>query len=210
MSAPMPIPRPPLLLVTDRRQASGPLVEVVTAALGAGCRWVSVREKDLPPGEQVSLARKLAPVVRESGARLSLHGEAALAREAGLAAVHLPGGSDPRLARQMLGPDALIGLSVHTVAEAASIDPAMVDYVVAGPFHETISKPGYGPALGTSGVVAMARAAPVPLITIGGIEADNIGEAIAAGAAGVAVMGGVMRAADPGTEVRRLLAAVTL
>src|SRR5262249_54340974 len=56
------IPQPPLLLVTDRRQARGPLEAVVAAALSAGCRWVSVREKDLPADQQILLARSLLPL----------------------------------------------------------------------------------------------------------------------------------------------------
>src|SRR5262245_65315821 len=72
------LPDPPFLLVTDRHQARHPLADIVRAALAAGCRWVSVREKDLSEEEQINLARTLLPMVRRSGARLSLHGEAEL------------------------------------------------------------------------------------------------------------------------------------
>ena len=88
----MRLPDPPLLLVTDRRQARRPLAEVVGAALAAGCRWVSLREKDLPEDEQVPLARSLLPLVRRHGARLMVHGEATLAKLAGADGVHLPSG----------------------------------------------------------------------------------------------------------------------
>jgi thiamine-phosphate pyrophosphorylase len=73
------LPNPPLLLVTDRRQARRPLPEIVGAALSAGCRWISLREKDLPEDEQIPLARLLLPMIRRHGARLSIHGGAALA-----------------------------------------------------------------------------------------------------------------------------------
>src|SRR6266404_991043 len=72
----MKLPSPPFLLVTDRHQARRPLADVVRAALTAGCRWVSVREKDLSEDEQITLARTLLPMVRRSGACLTLHGEA--------------------------------------------------------------------------------------------------------------------------------------
>jgi len=99
-----------------------------------------------------------------------------------------------------------VGLSIHTVTEAASIDPAIADYAVAGPAFETPSKPGYGPEIGRKGLREMAAAARVPVLAIGGINTARVGEVIAAGCAGVAVMGGIMRAADPALEVRTLVA----
>jgi thiamine-phosphate pyrophosphorylase len=200
------LPDPPLLLVTDRRQARRPLAEIVAAAMAAGCRWVSLREKDLPEDEQVPLLRALLPLARRHGAKLMVHGEAALAKLAGADGVHLPSGSDPVAARALIGPAKLLGVSIHTVGEAEAIDPAVVDYALAGPAFETVSKPGYGPEIGRKGLVEMTRAARVPLLAIGGINTLRIAEVIAAGCAGVAVMGGVMRAADPAVEVGALVA----
>jgi thiamine-phosphate pyrophosphorylase len=202
----MNLPVPPLLLVTDRRQALRPLPEVVAAAVEAGCRWVSVREKDLPPDEQILLARALLPLVHAKGAKLLLHGAAAVAKDAGVDGVHLPAGSDRGAARALLGRDRMVGVSIHTVTEAEDIDAAAVDYVLAGPAFETASKPGYGPEIGRKGLADIARAARVPVLAIGGVNAARLGELIAAGAAGAAVMGGVMRAADPGREVATLIA----
>ena len=202
----MKLPDPPLLLVTDRRQARRPLAEVVGAAFAAGCRWISLREKDLPEDEQVPLARVLLPLARRHGAILTIHGEAALAKLAGADGVHLPSGSDPVAARALIGPGKLLGVSIHTVPEAEAIDPAVVDYALAGPAFETVSKPGYGPEIGRKGLAEMARAARVPLLAIGGINTVRVAEVIATGCAGVAVMGGVMRAADPGVEVGALIA----
>ena len=200
----MRLPHPPLLLVTDRRQARRPLREIVAMALAAGCRWVSLREKDLPDDEQMPLARSLLPLADRHGARLTLHGEAALAKLAGVHGVHLPSGSDPVAARALLGPGKLIGVSIHTVTEAEAIDPAIVDYALAGPAFETASKPGYGPEIGRKGLAEIARVSPVPLLAIGGINTLRVAEVVAAGCAGVAVMGGVMRAADPALEVEAL------
>jgi thiamine-phosphate pyrophosphorylase len=202
------LPDPPLLLVTDRHQARRPLAEVVAVAITAGCRWVSVREKDLSEDEQITLARMLAPVAWRHGARLSLHGEAALARAANADGVHLPAGSDPAAARRLLGPDKLIGISIHTVTEAEAIDPAIVDYGIAGPAFETASKPGYGPEIGRIGLGEIARAARVPILAIGGLNATRAAEVLAAGPVGIAVMGSIMRAADPGREMKALLATV--
>jgi thiamine-phosphate pyrophosphorylase len=204
----MKLPEPPLLIVTDRRQARLPLAEVVRAALAAGCRWVSVREKDLSDEDQIALAATLLPIARRYDARLTLHGEAALAKACGVDGVHLPAGSDAAAARAVLGPDKLIGVSLHTVTEAEAIDPDVVDYAVAGPAFETASKPGYGPEIGRKGLTEIARAASVPILAIGGLNATRAAEVLAAGPAGIAVMGGIMRAVDPGREVGALLAIV--
>lgn len=197
-----------LLLVTDRKQAAGSLAGILGDAFAAGCRWASLREKDLPAEEQVQLARDLLALARRFGARLTLHGDPNLAFAAGVDGVHLPAGGDVAAARAVLGPQKLIGISIHSAAEARMLDRT-IDYAMLGPVHATASKPGYGPALGVEGVRLIAGATPVPIIAIGGITAVRVGDVMSAGAAGVAVMGSVMRAPDPGAEVRALLAALT-
>ena len=201
----MRIPQPPLLLVTDRSQARLPLEDIVARACAGGCGWVSLREKDLPAHEQTTLVRKLKPIGQRYGARLTLHGDADLARTAGVDGVHLSATSNAAAARAILGAQALVGISVHSAAEAAALDPRVVDYAIAGPAFLTASKPGYGPALGHEGVAAICGAAPVPVIAIGGIEAEHVGEMMKAGVAGIAVMGSVMRAAEPEKIIKDLL-----
>ena len=204
----MRLPVPPLLLVTDRTQARLSLEDVVARACAGGCRWVSLREKDLPADAQVALARKLKPIAQRHGARLTLHGDADLARAAGLDGVHLSAHGDAAATRARLGPQALVGISIHSAAEAAALDPAIVDYAIAGPVFLTASKPGYGPALGPDGLAAICRTSKVPIVAIGGIEADNAAAVLATGVAGVAVMGSVMRASDPSEVIEDLLAAL--
>jgi thiamine-phosphate pyrophosphorylase len=203
------LPQPPLLLVTDRRQARKPLAEVVGAALAAGCRWVSVREKDLPEEDQIALVRLLLPIARRNGARLTLHGDAALAKAAGADGVHVSSHGDAAASRKLLGPDKLIGVSIHTATEAVAVDPAIADYAIAGPAYETASKPGYGPEIGRKGLADLAKSSRVPLVAIGGLNATRAAEVLAAGVSGIAVMGSIMRAADPGAETKALLATVT-
>ena len=137
-----------------------------------------------------------------------MHGHAALAKACGSDGAHLPAGGDPAASRALLGPDKLIGVSLHTVTEAEAIDPRVVDYAIAGPAFETPSKPGYGPEIGHKGLAEIARAAPVPVLAIGGLNATRAAEVLAAGPLGIAVMGSIMRAVDPGQEVKALLAIV--
>jgi thiamine-phosphate pyrophosphorylase len=201
----MTLPDPPLLLVTDRHQARRPLTDVVSAALAAGCRWVSLREKDLSVDDQIAFVTTLLSIARRYGASVTLHGDAALAKASHVDGAHLPAGSDPVAARKLLGPGRLIGVSIHTVNEAEALDPDVLDYAIAGPAFETPSKPGYGPEIGRKGLAEIARAARVPVLAIGGLNATRAAEVLAAGPLGIAVMGGVMRADDPGREVRGLL-----
>jgi len=202
------LPDPPLLLITDRTQAQKPLADVVTAALAAGCRWVSVREKDLPAADQIALAQQLLPIARQFGACLTLHGDRNIARVCDLDGVHLPANADAARARADMGVRKLVGSSIHTLNEAQALDPSVVDYAIAGPAYASASKPGYGPALGGTGLRALATAASVPVIAVGGIEPRLVADVIASGAAGIAVMGEVMRAREPQAQVAALLRAL--
>lgn len=157
---------------------------------------MSLREKDLPAAEQLALFARLRAATQPFGAILTLHGDPALARIAAADGVHLPDGGDPAAARALLGPAALVGLSLHAPEDARAVAPALVDYITASPVHLTASKPGYGPALGLGGLAAFA-AGPVPVLALGGVDAQSAPACRGAGARGLAVMGAVMRAADP-------------
>jgi thiamine-phosphate pyrophosphorylase len=202
------LPDPPLLVITDRNQAAKPLPEMLDAVFAAGCRWASVREKDLPPSMQVALAKILLPIARLWHARLTLHGDPALAKAADLDGVHLPAGGDVAAARGTLGPHALIGLSVHSVEEARRLDAFALDYAIAGPVFGTDSKPGYGPALGPAGLAAIARTTAIPIIAIGGITTETVADITLSNLSGLGVMGGVMRQANPQAEIGALLQAL--
>ncbi|CAH1662579.1 Thiamin-phosphate pyrophosphorylase [Hyphomicrobiales bacterium] len=200
------LPQPPLLVVSDRGQASRPLPEIAAAAFAGGCRWFSLREKDLPADDQVTLLRAIRAQAQPSGAVVTVHGSAAVAAAAGVG-LHLDATGDALAARKQLGPDALIGQSVHNPAEARAVLAGALDYVIAGPAFLTASKPGYGPALGPDGLAAIVAATSLPVIAIGGLDAATIPVCRRAGIAGAAVMGGVMRAEDPANEVLELIAA---
>jgi thiamine-phosphate pyrophosphorylase len=202
------LPTPPLLLITDRHQARLALTEIINEACAAGCRWVSVREKDLSETEQVAIFESLQPTFRKWSVRGTMHGSARTARLANADGVHLAAGSDPLAARAALGPTAVIGLSVHHLSEIKNLSPHVVDYAIAGPAYATTSKPGYGPHLGAAGIAAMSAATDTPVIAVGGITPAGVPEIMRAGASGIAVMGSVMRAAEPGREIERLLHAL--
>lgn len=200
------LPNPPLLIVTDRHQASQPLHEVAKAAFNAGARWISVREKDLPLDEQLALYARIAAVA-PADAVIGLHGRA-IDASGQIDAWHLPRNGNLADARLHAGPDVLIGKSCHDAAAVQAAADAGADYVTLSPVAISRSKPGYGPALGLAQLGAICGSSAVPVIALGGIDASTAAACLDAGAAGVAVMGAVMRASNPGAVVRDLLAAI--
>ncbi|HEY3912583.1 MAG TPA: thiamine phosphate synthase [Stellaceae bacterium] len=203
----MRLPDPPLLVISDRGQARRSLLEVAEAAFSGGCRWFSLREKDLPPAERRALLAALVRLGRRFDAAVMVHQDVEAAEAAGAAGVHLPSGGDPQAVRAKL-PGALIGASAHSRGDAASLLAAGADYVTASPVFLSASKPGYGPALGLGGLATIVAEAGGPVVALGGITAGNAALCRAAGAHGVAVMGEVMRAADPQAAVEALLDAL--
>ena len=135
-----------------------------------------------------------------------VHDDIEAAVAAGAGGVHLPGGGDPKAARLLL-PSGLIGVSAHSPQEAAAQLAAGADYATLSPIFLTRSKPGYGPAVGLDALAEAARLAPGPVVALGGIDEGNIAACLKAGARGIAVMGEIMRAADPEAATRSLLAA---
>lgn len=203
----VPLPYPPLLVISDRSQAQRPLEEVARAAFEGGCRWFSFREKDLPRDEHFLLLRQIGVMGGRYGATVTLHGDVVPQPMTRVRGLHLPGGGDIAAMRARV-PDWLIGGSAHSATEAASLTAAGADYVTISPIFLTDSKPGYGPAIGLDGLAAAVAAAKGPVIALAGINPENAAACIKAGAAGVAVMGEVMRAVDPEATVRALVEAI--
>jgi thiamine-phosphate pyrophosphorylase len=202
------LPVPPLLVISDRRQARRPLREVAEAIFAGGCRWVSLREKDLPAAERRALLGALTALGRRWEATVTVHEDIDAAAMAGAGGVHLPSAGDPKAARAQL-PDRLIGASAHSAAKAVALLASGADYVTVSPVFVTVSKPGYGPAIGLDGLAEIVTQVPGPVIALGGITPANAPLCLAAGARGVAVMGEVMRATDPQAVVASILAAIS-
>jgi thiamine-phosphate pyrophosphorylase len=201
------LPDPPLLAITDRHQAHRPLIETAEAIFAGGCRWLSLREKDLPPDERLALLRELVLLGRRFGATVGIHEDLATALSARADALHLPENGVVANARAPMG-EALIGISAHDAAGIERAAAAGADYATLSPIFMSASKPEYGPPLGLAALRDSTRAARLPIVALGGIDERRIDPCIEAGAAGVAVMGELMRARDPERSTARLLAAL--
>ena len=199
---------PSLLLITDRNNTALPMSDVVAQALQAGCRWIMIREKDLATAELCPIIEATVAVAKEFGATVSINNDFTAASICKVKAVHLPQGQPVATIRRLMGPETLIGVSAHSVAEAQLAAAEGANYLTASPVFLTESKPGYGPALEPEGLAAIVSSVSIPVLALGGVTAENAASCIAAGAAGVAVMGSVMRSKTPGDIVTGLIAAL--
>jgi thiamine-phosphate pyrophosphorylase len=195
-----------LYLCTDSRRQQGDLVPFLDAVLAGGVDVVQLREKNLEAADELDLLAVFADACRRHGALLAVNDRADLAVAAGADVLHV-GQRDlsPSLARRIVGPDVLIGLSSHSIAQAtaAQADPE-VDYFCAGPIWATPTKPGRPQiGLGPVGEVAAGRSAQ-PWFAIGGIDEANLDQVLAAGASRVVVVRALTGSDDPGAAAARI------
>lgn len=197
-----------LQVITDRRAAKRGLAAAVEAALGAGVDSVQVRDKGAPAAELHASALEIARLVRATDARLLVNDRvdvalAVRAHGAHLAAKSLP----PDVARGLLEPWQLLGVSVHSVEAAVAAARAGADYLTYGHVYPTWTHAGE-PGRGVQALAAVVAAVEVPVLAIGGIDARRVGEVLATGCAGIAVISAVLSAEDPGGAAASLRAAL--
>ena len=188
-----------IYLVADAGYAQGrDLLALVEAAVRGGATVVQLRAKDLPARDFAALAQEVARRLASTGVPLLINDRVDIAIACGAAGVHL-GQDDLPVpdARRVLGPGAVIGVSVNTPEEARRAAAEGADYVGAGPAFATSTKDTPLAVLGPDGVARIKRAAGVPVVAIGGITAANAASLAAAGADGVAVVSAVLGSPDP-------------
>ncbi len=206
----MQISYPTLCLVTDRHRCNGRRLEdVVDAAVAGGVGLVQLREKDMPAAEIYSLALRIKDVIGDRSL-LFINDRIDIALAAGADGVQLGENALPlQAARHVAGPGLLLGRSVHSVAGALDAEKNGADILTLGTIFPTASHPGAYTG-GTSLVQEVAAAVRVPFLGIGGIEASNAGQVIAAGASGAAVITAITTAEDPAAAASSLLSAMRM
>jgi thiamine-phosphate pyrophosphorylase len=206
---------PRLYIVTDRTATGNrPLLEVVAQALGgiAGTGLapqevaVQLREKDLEGRALLELARPLRDLTAAAGVGLYVNDRVDVALAVGADGVHLAGSSLSPGEARAIAPSLAIGVSAHRTADVRAA-AGQATFAVFGPIRDTPSKRGYGPPLGVQPLVEAVRL-PLPLLAIGGIDADSVAAVVAAGAHGIACIRPVMQAIDPAETVRKLAVAL--
>lgn len=196
---------PPLYLITDRRCAHKGFLETVEAALKGGVRFVQLREKDLKGRELLDIARNLRSLSARYGAKLIINDRLDVALLSGADGVHLgSSGIPPASARKLLGKDALIGVSTHSVKEAREAEEDGASFITFGPVYFTPSKARYGEPVGVAELKKAVKEVSIPVYALGGINKDNLREAVGAGAS-LSLISAIMGSIDPESSAREIL-----
>lgn len=195
-----------LHLVTDRSLTLGrSLVDIVRAAAEGGVSVVQLREKDCSTRDFVELARTVSIELKKQDIPLIINDRVDVALAVGAEGVHIGQSDMPyAMARELMGPQALIGLSVETLEQAREADKLDVDYLGLSPVFSTTTKADIAPPLGLDGVRRIRETSRHKLVAIGGIHDGNAAEVMAAGADGLAVVSAICSAPDPVAATRLL------
>ncbi|MFO7837976.1 MAG: thiamine-phosphate kinase [Desulfosalsimonadaceae bacterium] len=188
--------------ITDDAPYSPCFYRQVEIALAAGATMVQYRSKQFSL-EDFETVVALRGLCRRHFVSFLVNDDVVLAKAVAADGVHL-GQADagPQQARMVLGPQAIIGVSVSTPEELATTDLSACDYIGTGPVYATGTKADANPVIGLSGLQAVAEKAPVPAVAIGGITPGNIGDCMRSGAAGGAVISCITRSGDPQQAAR--------
>ena len=197
--------------IVDPERAGGrDLAELAKLCAQGGATLVQLRDKHGDTGAMVEKARAIKQALAPFGVAFVVNDRVDVALAAGADGVHI-GPEDMTVAdaRRLLGPHAIIGLSIKSVAEAETAPVELIDYVGSGGVYTTLSKEQKKPPIGPQGLariidVLKRRKAKMPVCGIAGVDASNAAEVIAAGADGIAVISALSLAADPAAAARTL------
>jgi thiamine-phosphate pyrophosphorylase len=198
-----------LCLVTDSALANGrSLAGIVAAAVNGGVTMVQLREKTASTRAFIEQARVLKRLLAPLHMPLLINDRIDVALAAGADGAHVGQQDMPvALARQLLGPAAIIGLSITELGQVRDRDVELADYLGVGPIFAQSTKLDATPPLGLGGLVAVRRASGKPIVAIGGISAANADAVRSAGADGIAVVSAIMGADDPMAAAAALVSA---
>lgn len=187
------------------------IAEEVQMALEGGCRWIQLRMKGASDEEVMETAAQLIEMCRENNAFLIVDDRVNVVNELKVSGVHLgKEDMDPMEARELLGPDAIIGVTANTAADIIKYKGKDIDYIGLGPFRHTTTKEKLAPILGLEGyreIVKDVREAGIefPIVAIGGITLEDVEPLMKTGVNGIAVSGAIINAEDPMLYTSRIM-----
>ncbi|HEV2707814.1 MAG TPA: thiamine phosphate synthase [Pyrinomonadaceae bacterium] len=197
---------PKLYPITDARLCGLSHAAQVAAFVAGGATFVQVREKHLGAREFYEQAEAAAEVARRAGATLIVNDRVDIALALRADGVHL--GQDdlaPEAARRLLGNEAIVGFSTHSVEQAMAAARLPVSYVAIGPIFDTLTKENPDPVVGLEGLRRVRAALPphLPLVAIGGLDRETARAALDAGADSVAIISALLANAPDASEITR-------
>lgn len=196
-----------LYLVTDEvERCRYGLVETVRRAVKGGVTLVQYRSEKLTHEEQKAQVLPLQQYLRSVGVPLIINDNVALAVEIDAEGIHIGQDDMPVAeARALIGPDKILGLTVTTAEQMAAVNTELVDYIGCGPVFPTITKDDAPPPMGVEGWAELAKLSPLPIVAIGGLNAERTAAIRATGlAAGVAVVSAICAAENPTAAAQQL------
>lgn len=179
------------------------IADEVQMAIEGGCRWIQLRMKGASDEEVLETAAGLIDICRDNNAFLIIDDRVKVVNELKVSGVHLgKEDMDPMEARELLGPDAIIGVTANTAEDILKFKNKDVDYVGLGPFRFTTTKEKLSPVLGLDGykkIVKDVRDAgmEIPIVAIGGITLEDVEPLMKTGVNGIAMSGAIIKAPDP-------------
>jgi thiamine-phosphate pyrophosphorylase len=199
-----------LYLILDPDVAGNRSIEeIVNQALHRGVRVFQLRVKTPHSGEFYTVASQLAPVIHAVGGRFIVNDRCDVALAAGADGVHLGQDDLPVAdARRLVGPQMLIGISTHNLAQALEAEASGADYIGFGPIFPSSTKNNPEPVVGIEQLRELRSRLRIPIVAIGGINATNIRAVADAGSEVPAVLSAVLAAADPNAAIAELLSAL--
>lgn len=186
------------------------MVETTRRAVEGGVTMVQLRDKEGDTDRRISTGRALMHVLEGTNVPLIINDDVDAAVAVGAHGVHV--GQDDMAAAQAraaIGPEKILGVSCERPELASAIDPAVVDYIGAGPVFATATKSDHKTPIGFPGLAEIVRASPVPAVAIGGVKHDHAVQVLESGAAGLAVVSAICGRPDPARAARVLSHAVT-
>ena len=200
---------PPVYPITDKILAGRKNhLSILKDLVRGGAQLVQIRDKITPVGDLTRDLINCAEFAARNGVTLIVNDRCDLALGCGAAGVHL-GQEDlpPEIARFILGPTMIVGMSVHSIAQVCSSQGLPVDYLGFGPVYPTSTKQDANPAVGLRALKTACAASNLPVAAIGGIGLDQVRGVLDAGASSAAVISAVMGAKDIAREMNRFLKA---
>ena len=185
---------PKIYPITDVSLAGISHAEQVGRLIAGGATFIQLREKHASPRDFFEAAKPAIEIARKNNVMIIINDRVDIARALGADGVHL--GQDdlpPNAAREVLGPDAIIGFSTHSVEQAIDAAGLPIDYIAIGPIFETKTKENPDPIVGLDGLAEVKKnIGNIPLVAIGGIDLDNVLDVLAAGADSIALVSAII------------------
>lgn len=185
------------------------MVETARRAVEGGVTMVQLRDKDATSARMIEAGRALKAMLAGTGVPLIVNDDVEAAVAIGADGLHI--GQDDieaRAARQLIGPDMILGLSVESEVLAAAVDPGVVDYVGMGPVFATSTKPGHKPPVGIDGLARMRAVTRLPSVAIGGLKVGHVEPVLKVGADGLAVVSAICGQPNPRGAAAELSGAI--